>query len=280
MIRKITRLLILLLSQYAFTQVGIGTSTPSSNAVLDVFSSNSGVLISRIPLQSTTAFSPLSCHVAGMMVYNTAVSGSGDTSVSPGFYYNDGSQWIRLEPLTTAIGDIKQSILTEDHNGWYLMDGRSIATLPANASANALLTGFAVNLPNASDKFLKGKSGVEAMAASGGSNTRNLTQANLPNVTFTGTANTAGSHTHDYEDKYHGVTENLNLVTGLLGILSGVVLNILNNNVGSPTVSVDPGLSTTDGSHTHTATVSTGGSAATLPIASHLVTNTFVYLGK
>lgn len=280
MMRKITQLLILLLSQTTFSQIGIGTTSPNSNAVLDISSSNSGVLIARIPLQNTATASPLSAHVAGMMVYNTATSGAGNTLVQPGFYYNDGSQWVRLEPLATAIGDIKQSILTEDHNGWYLMDGRSIAALPANAAANALLTGFAVNLPNAADSFLKGKSAVESLATAGGNNTRNLTQANLPNVTFSGTANTSGSHTHDYEDKYHGVSENVNIVTGLLGILSGIGLNLLNNNVGSPTVSNDPGLSTTNGSHTHTATVTTGGSATTLPIASHLVTNTFVYLGK
>ncbi|MFC4817017.1 hypothetical protein [Flavobacterium sp. GCM10023249] len=280
MIKRLTHLLLFFLSPCVLAQLGIGTSTPSTEAILDIFSTNSGVLISRIELQNTPNCSPLTCHVAGMIVYNTATSGTGNSMVTPGFYYNDGSQWVRLEPLTTANGDIKQSLLTEDHNGWYLMDGRSIASLPGNAASNALLAGFTVNLPNATDRFLKGKSGAESLGAIGGTTNRNLTQSHLPNVTFSGTAGSAGSHTHDYEDKYHGVSENLNLVTGLLGILSGVVLNIMNNNVGSDTVAIDTGISSTNGSHTHTATVTTGGSASTLPAASHMVANTFVYLGK
>lgn len=280
MVKKITYLIALLLSNISFSQVGIGTSTPSSDAALEISSSNSGVLISRIPLVSTTAYAPLSGHVAGMIVYNTATSGAGNAKVEPGFYYDNGFQWIRLEPLTTGIGDVKQSILTEDHHGWYLLNGRVVASLPATASANAILLGFITNLPDATDRFLKGKSGVESLSAVGGNNTRALTQANLPNVTFSGTANSSGDHTHDYDDKYHGTTENLNIVTGLLGILSGVLLNILNNDVGSPTVTSTATTSTIAGNHNHTATVSTGGSAAALPTASHMVTNTFVYLGK
>ncbi|MCL9805668.1 hypothetical protein NAT51_09045 [Flavobacterium amniphilum] len=280
MVRKITFLFASLLSFVGFSQVGIGTITPNSDAALEIFSTNSGVLISRIPLVSTSASSPLSGHVAGMIVYNTASSGAGNTKVEPGFYYSNGSQWIRLEPLTTGIGDVKQSILTQDHNGWYLLNGRTVASLPVNAAANALLVGFATNLPDATDCFLKGKSGLESLSATGGNNSRALTQANLPNVTFNGTAASAGGHTHDYDDKYHGVTENLNIVTGLLGILSGVVLNILNNDVGSPTVTSTSATSTVNGSHNHTSSVSTGGSSAVLPTASHMVTNTFVYLGK
>ncbi|WP_051269868.1 hypothetical protein [Flavobacterium suncheonense] len=280
MIRKITLTLILISFESAFAQVGIGTSVPNNDAVLEVTSDISGVLISRVLLQSIDIPSPLTNHVSGMIVYNTATSGTGNTGVFPGFYYNDGKKWIRLEPLTTTIGDIKQSILTEDHNGWYLMDGRNINTLSVTAQANAASLGFGTTIPDATDRFLKGKASAESLSNYGGNNTRTLSQANLPNVTFNGIANTAGNHTHDYEDKYHGVPENLNLVTGLLGILSGILLNILNNNVGSGTITTTTSTSTLNGNHNHTATVSTGGSGAVLPIASHMVTNTFVYLGK
>lgn len=277
---KITLIFVLAFFQTSFAQVGIGTSTPNSDSALEVLSSNSGVLLSRVSLSGTASASPLSAHVAGMMVYNTATSGSGSTLVEPGFYYNNGSQWIKLEPIATEIGDIKQSILTADHNGWYLLNGRAVATLPVRAAANATLTGFAVNLPNASDCFLKGKSGIEPLATVGGNNSKTLVQANLPNTTFGGTALSGGGHTHDFSDKYHGVTENVNVVTGLLGILGGILLNILSNDVGSPTVSVDAVTSSVSGSHNHTATVTTGGTSAPLPTAAHIVTNTFVYLGK
>jgi len=280
MTKKITFLFFLLVSGFIYAQVGIGTKTPNDNSVLDVSSDTKGVLITRVTLDDTASSAPLSNHVAGMIVYNTAVSGTGDIAVFQGFYYNDGKQWVRLEPLSTAIGDIKHSILTQDHNGWYLLNGRSKATLSANAQSNATSIGFGANIPNATDKFLKGKSASEALMDTGGSNSVVLTQANLPNVTFNGTANSSGSHTHDFTDRHHSVPEDLNLVTGLLGILSGVVLNILNNYVGDDDVTTSTVTSTSAGSHNHTATVNTGGSSAPLSNVSHLVTNTFVYLGK
>ncbi len=280
MIKKITFLFFLLVSSFINAQVGVGTKTPNSNSVLEVSSDTKGILITKVALVETTNPAPLSSHVAGMIIYNTAPSGSGDIAVFQGFYYNDGKQWIRLEPLSTAIGDIKHSILTEDHNGWYLLNGRSKATLSANAQLNATAIGFGVNIPNATDKFLKGKSASEALMNTGGSNSVVLTQANLPNVTFNGTANSSGSHTHDFTDRHHSVPEDLNLVTGLLGILSGVVLNIMNNYVGEDTVTTSTVTSTSAGNHNHTATVNTGGSAVPLNNVSHLVTNTFVYLGK
>ncbi|MGX7668167.1 hypothetical protein [Flavobacterium pedocola] len=264
-----------------YSQVGIGTSTPDSNSVLDIKSDAKGVLISRVTLSATSIASPLSQHVAGMIVYNTTPSGTGDLAVYKGFYYNDGNQWIRLEPLTTQIGDVKHSLLTEDHNGWYLLDGRNTNLLPAKAQANATTVGFTTNLPDATDRILKGKSASESLMAVGGNNTVALTQANLPNVTFTGTTDTTGDHSHGHDDKYHGTPESLNLVTGLLGILGGIVLNILNNDVGSDSVTtISTPSSSYSGTHNHSATVNTGGSSASLGKVSHMVTNTFVYLGK
>lgn len=280
MTNKITLILFLLVNGLLHAQIGIGTSTPNSESVLDISSDTKGVLITRVILSETTNPSPLTNHISGMIVYNTAANGSGNTAVFEGFYYNDGKQWIRLEPLSTAIGDIKHSLLTQDHNGWYKLDGRTTASLPAVAASNAVSIGFGATIPNASDKFLKGKSGSEALMATGGNNTLILTQSNLPNVTFNGTALTSGNHTHDYTDKYHGVPENLNIVTGLLGILSGIVLNILNNDVGSDVVSTATSTSSSNGNHNHTASINTGGSSAPLSQVSHLVTNTFVYLGK
>jgi len=83
---------ILLISYLTVGQVGIGTTTPNSDAVLDITSANSGLLLPRIALTNTASPSPLSTDVAGMVVYNTANSGD----VTPGFYYNDGIDWVRL----------------------------------------------------------------------------------------------------------------------------------------------------------------------------------------
>lgn len=80
----------------AFAQVGIGTSSPSTSAQLEVNSSTRGFLPPRVALTATNATSPISSPVAGLMVYNTATAGTAPNNVTPGFYYYDGSKWQRI----------------------------------------------------------------------------------------------------------------------------------------------------------------------------------------
>jgi len=90
-------------------QIGVGTKTPHPDAMLEVKSTNKGLLLPRLALSSTTSMAPLSAHIEGMSVYNTATTGD----VTPGFYYNDGGKWIRLssgmvaDATTTATGKIQ-----------------------------------------------------------------------------------------------------------------------------------------------------------------------------
>ncbi|SEH32654.1 hypothetical protein [Chryseobacterium culicis] len=77
-------------------QVGIGLASPNSNAMLEVSSTNKGLLLPRVALTATNNPAPLSAHVAGMTVYNTATNNSvAANPVYPGEYYNDGTQWQR-----------------------------------------------------------------------------------------------------------------------------------------------------------------------------------------
>ena len=90
--------------------VGIGTNgAPNSSAVLEVRSASKGLLIPRIALTSATATTPLAAHVAGMIVYNTATAGTVPNAVSPGFYFNNGTKWVK-------VADILQADTTND--GW------------------------------------------------------------------------------------------------------------------------------------------------------------------
>ena len=73
-------------------QVGIGTTSPDSDALLEISSTDKGVLLPRISLSNTTNCTPLSAHVAGMFIFNTATTGD----VTPGLYYNNGTSWIRI----------------------------------------------------------------------------------------------------------------------------------------------------------------------------------------
>lgn len=80
-------------SLISFSQVGIGTTTP--NAALDIESTNNGLLIPRIALVATNIPSVLTPTISEL-VYNTATSGVSPNNVTPGFYYWDGTQWVRV----------------------------------------------------------------------------------------------------------------------------------------------------------------------------------------
>jgi hypothetical protein len=74
-----------------------GSSTlPNSNAILDLESTQRGLLMPRVGLQATNIAAPLTAHIAGMSVYNTATAGTAPVNVFPGWYYNDGTKWVRL----------------------------------------------------------------------------------------------------------------------------------------------------------------------------------------
>ena len=89
--------------------MGLGTSSPNPDAELEVASSTQGLLIPRLALNATTSPTPLGAHVAGMMVFNTATAGD----VTPGFYVDNGSQWLAL---TAAAGSAGNSV-TFNYNG-------------------------------------------------------------------------------------------------------------------------------------------------------------------
>ena len=68
-----------------------GGNLPNKDALLELESNNKGLLHVRVTLIESINPSPLTAHVAGMMVYNTATS----KDVVPGIYYNDGTRWVR-----------------------------------------------------------------------------------------------------------------------------------------------------------------------------------------
>ena len=79
-----------------------GSNAANANAILELESNNKGLLLPRIALTALNAASPLTAHVAGITVYNTATAGSGSNAVTPGYYYNDGTKWVKLMDAATA----------------------------------------------------------------------------------------------------------------------------------------------------------------------------------
>ncbi|QPH41448.1 hypothetical protein [Pedobacter endophyticus] len=78
-----------------------GGNLPNANAILELETSNKGLLLPRVELRATTQASPLSAFVNGMVVFNTATV----ADVSPAIYYCDGTRWIMLSTATTTTGE-------------------------------------------------------------------------------------------------------------------------------------------------------------------------------
>lgn len=81
-------------------QVGINTTTP--NGQLDIFSTEYGVLIPRVELTAINIASPIlnpetqnNSLSNSTLVYNSNNT-NGNNGVSPGFYYWETNQWIRI----------------------------------------------------------------------------------------------------------------------------------------------------------------------------------------
>src|ERR1051326_7264421 len=99
--------------------VGINSTgaAPNASAGLDVSFSNMGVLIPRVALTQTTSSSPVTSPATSLVIYNTATI----NDVTPGFYYWDGTKWVRLINTGNNAG-------TE----WLLAGNTLTGTLPAS----------------------------------------------------------------------------------------------------------------------------------------------------
>lgn len=91
----------------AFSQLGVGTNTPDSSAMLDVFSNNKGMLIPRVALTATNVAAPVSGPATSLLVYNTATAGTAPNNVKPGFYYWTGSAWYPVLNKGNNVGDMQ-----------------------------------------------------------------------------------------------------------------------------------------------------------------------------
>lgn len=260
---------ILLIGLSAYSQVGVNTTNPQ--ATLDVREANpaaptngAGIAIPQINILPATG------NRSGQLVLLTT-----DNS----YYYYNGTVWIPLCPRG-IIGDIKYGLQTIDHSGWIKLDGRPIATLTANQITAANSLGLITNLPNAANAFLVNNG--TALGSVTGSNTKTITQANLPAVNFTGTTNTTGNHTHAHNAP--GTAGNNGLI--IRSIAGQATTTLGTDAIGS---GIEPDLNatptaltiTTAGNHTHTVTVASGGAGTPINITPQsLSANTFIYLGN
>jgi hypothetical protein len=118
MSKKILFLLVFV-SSFSFAQVGIGTTTPNANAMLEVVSSNKGVLIPRMTTSQRTA---IVTPAQSLLVY--------DTDVSMYYYYSTSNNgWTAIN-----VGSIKSlttsyTLIPSDSGRMIDIDSASAVTL-------------------------------------------------------------------------------------------------------------------------------------------------------
>lgn len=82
-------------------QVGIGTTSPDVSSMLDITSANSGLLIPRIGLTSSTDVVTIPSPATSVLVYNT-----GSAGLTPaGYYYWSGTAWVQLATASTTVNN-------------------------------------------------------------------------------------------------------------------------------------------------------------------------------
>lgn len=169
--RKINRLLSIsilfgFMGLNAQVKIGDNHDTINPSAILELESTDRGLLLPRVALTATSNTSPLAEHKLGMIVFNTATASSGDTAVVPGLYYNSGSEWILLGSGGDAnpTGTVIQKASANTPTGYLYCDGQEVSrTTYADLFAD-IGTTYGVgdgnntfNLPDYRGQFLRGQ---------------------------------------------------------------------------------------------------------------------------
>ena len=90
----------------AQVKMGDNPTTLNANSLLELESTNKGLLLPRLALSAADLAAPLSAHVQGMVIYNTATAGSAPNEVVPGYYFNNGSSWQRVATVPDDLATL------------------------------------------------------------------------------------------------------------------------------------------------------------------------------
>lgn len=84
-------------------QTGIGTNIPDQSAVLEIASTDRGILIPRVNLQSIDHdIDGVSGQAEGLMIYNIG------NTLRKGFYFWNGNEWRTIDDKTAVIAEITE----------------------------------------------------------------------------------------------------------------------------------------------------------------------------
>lgn len=98
----------LLFTGIAFSQVGINTENPDASSILEIYSTDKGVLIPRVELTGNQDTATISSPAIGLLVY---VTGSHMTN---GFYYWDGTEWVSIKGESNINWSLEGNVVSGD----------------------------------------------------------------------------------------------------------------------------------------------------------------------
>ncbi len=148
--KKLFLVLIIFILGEVQAQTGIGTTTPSPSAKLEVAATDKGFLPPRVALTASNSFTPITgtaASAAGLLVYNTATAGSAPNNVVPGYYYWNGSTWIQISGgLVIESRTSSFNLSAADNNKLFFISSASavtvtVPTLPIGFSCQLIQTG-------------------------------------------------------------------------------------------------------------------------------------------
>ncbi|MDE1207109.1 hypothetical protein LCI24_09915, partial [Tenacibaculum sp. LAR 2:5] len=156
--KKVTTLVLLILSVTITAQVGIGTLTPNVSAQLDIKSDSKGLLIPRLNIDNLSTASPVSSATINesLLVYNT------NSTSGKGFYYWNGVLWEKLVDITTVSNLIATQADNQQIKNFFLNSSNILTLELENAisksvdlssllAENELLTGKGSPISNSID---------------------------------------------------------------------------------------------------------------------------------
>ncbi|MCR6475947.1 hypothetical protein NU688_07255 [Variovorax sp. ZS18.2.2] len=122
------------------------SNSPAAGALLELESTDKGLLFPRVNLVATNLSTPLPAHTAGMVVYNSATA----NDVTPGLYINDGSKWAPLikpagNDIALAAGETKVFMATMP------VTKLAVTTLKSSGLNPIIVDGVGIELANLAD---------------------------------------------------------------------------------------------------------------------------------
>jgi hypothetical protein len=165
-------------------------------------------------------------------------------------------------------GDVKYSELDADHDGWYKLDGRAIASISNVSAKTVASTLYSGTLPNMSNKYFYAEHANADRLTYDGQNNFTVANSNIQAATITTT--TDGSHSHEF------FTQNDDLANQSQSFGSRPSSGYNDNgfyNWGTAPIG-------SAGNHNHTVTIGTGSPSSidNRPVSKRMYA--YVYLGE